>query len=192
MLFVNQTSVDFSNLKWAAGKVSTYKLRTHIVFDVQGAQHGALETFSVGQPVYDEEDNLMGFLACSLMSEVSYAERYNGERIPSAYWVIENPTAHCKVGKNIVTFWQRWHKVPKENSSGSLMSQLSTLQTTIDEIRNTQKDLNTALDVVESKLVKIKREATISSITSCKCFSGGCGGSARPSGDGSGGACCGS
>jgi len=64
---------------------------------------GAEETFSVGQPVYDVDGNIMGWLGVGLFSDVDYSSEI---RIPCEYWQICLPTKHCVVGKKVYTYWQ--------------------------------------------------------------------------------------
>ncbi|MBR1904876.1 MAG: hypothetical protein IJ819_00235 [Clostridiales bacterium] len=65
---------------------------------------GAAETFSIGQPVYDEDKNLMGYLGIGLYDALNYSCREI--RIPVEYWVICLPTSYCKAGKKVYTYWQ--------------------------------------------------------------------------------------
>lgn len=72
-------------------------------FGIGWQQMGAEETFSVGQPVYDKEGNLMGYLGIGLFRNLNYSEK---ERIPVSYWEICLPTVHCEQGKLVYTYWQ--------------------------------------------------------------------------------------
>lgn len=71
------------------------------------------DTFSIGMPVYDTEDNLMGYLGIGLYYNLNYSEgytgEYNGESIPVECWQICKPTPYCKEGKSVRTYWQRWN-----------------------------------------------------------------------------------
>jgi hypothetical protein len=72
---------------------------------------GICETFTIGQPVYDSDNNLMGYLGVGLYKNLDYAhdkDKYNGEKIPSEKWEIRNPTKYCQEGKQVFTYWQRW------------------------------------------------------------------------------------
>lgn len=73
-------------------------------FRVICQQYGAEESFSVGQPVYDENGNIMGYLGIGLCSDLDYA--VNGIRIPVEYWEICLSTEHCMEGKRVYTYWQ--------------------------------------------------------------------------------------
>ena len=68
------------------------------------AQLGAERTFSIGQPVYDKDHNLMGYLGIGLFHHLNYATK--DMRIPSEVWVVLMPTKYCKEGKKVFTYWQ--------------------------------------------------------------------------------------
>jgi len=65
--------------------------------------YGAERTFSVGQPVYDKDGNLLGYLGIGLYANLDYAV---GIRVPVEYWKICLPTQDCKEGKKVYTYWQ--------------------------------------------------------------------------------------
>ena len=69
-------------------------------------QMGARATFSVGQPVYDEDGNLMGYLGIGLYENLDYATGGELDRVPVEHWTICLPTPHCNVNKRIYTYWQ--------------------------------------------------------------------------------------
>jgi hypothetical protein len=103
---------DDGLLKLSAGTV--YKDRNR--FTVGYQTNGAEETFSIGQPVFDKDWNLMGYLGISLYSHLDYADRVPGRniatgepielRVPVEEWAIENHTPRCEEGKAIYTYWQ--------------------------------------------------------------------------------------
>ena len=72
---------------------------------ITGQMKGAEETFSIGQPIYDREHNLMGYLGISLYHSLDYSTD-NGMRIPVEKWVVLLPTKYCDQGKWVVTYWQ--------------------------------------------------------------------------------------
>jgi len=110
--FIDQKQVSTDKLLYSAGRVECGYRRDY--FTVADEQIGAKETFSVGQPVYDVDNNLMGYLKIGLYENLDYSNSYNGEEIPVESWEIGNPTKHCISGKQIITFWQRWDKeIPK-------------------------------------------------------------------------------
>ena len=69
---------------------------------------GAKDTFSVGQPVYDKDKNLMGYLGIGLFEHLDYAtdDDAGHPRIPVEHWTICLPTSHCVAGKEVFTYWQ--------------------------------------------------------------------------------------
>lgn len=93
--------VPESALQYEAGKVVADKYGFHIGWE----QYGAQETFSVGQPVYDEYGNIMGYLGIGLFSSLDYSTDRK-IRIPVSFWQICLPTQHCKAGKKVFTYWQ--------------------------------------------------------------------------------------
>lgn len=74
---------------------------------------GAEETFSIGQPVYDKDNNIMGWLGIGLFDNLDYSAYI---RVPCEYWQICLPTKFCKVGKKIYTYWQKRDKELKAES----------------------------------------------------------------------------
>ncbi|MDR0497682.1 MAG: hypothetical protein LBH42_08720 [Treponema sp.] len=102
--FVTQESVERDLLKYSAGQVSDDRERLIIAYQQKGAE----DTFSIGQPVYDKEYNLMGYMEIIVWGSLDYSERFNGENIPVEHWAIGNPTKYCRVGKQVLTYWQRW------------------------------------------------------------------------------------
>lgn len=68
-------------------------------------QKGATDTFSIGQPVYDGNQNLMGYLGITVFRNLDYSTE-SGIRIPVETWRICLPTKHCVVGKRVYTYWQ--------------------------------------------------------------------------------------
>ena len=103
--FIHQEEVPTELLKYKAGRVCAADGRG---FKICYEQKGAAETFSVGQPVYDEDNNLMGYMDIKLYEGLNYADRRNGEKIPVFSWGIGKPTKHCVAGKKVFTYWQRW------------------------------------------------------------------------------------
>lgn len=72
---------------------------------------GAEETLSIGQPVYDADSNLLGYLGVGICTNLNnstskLSDEFKDVRIPSYYWKICLPTPHCKPGKEVFTFWQ--------------------------------------------------------------------------------------
>ena len=74
-------------------------------FMISDQTKGAEETFSVGQPVYDKDNNLMGYLGIGLYANLDYSTERQ-VRIPVEYWIICLPTKFCESGKRVYTYWQ--------------------------------------------------------------------------------------
>lgn len=74
-------------------------------FAIAYEQKGAEETFSIGQPVYDKDKNLMGYLGIGLYASLDYSTE-GQVRIPCEYWMICLPTKYCIAGKKVYTYWQ--------------------------------------------------------------------------------------
>lgn len=94
-----ENDIDYEAIKYNAGKVSCDNGRYYVSFE----QVGARETFSIGQPVYDYENNIMGYLGIVPVEMLDYSSKI---RIPVEQWEICLPTEHCKAGKQIFTYWQ--------------------------------------------------------------------------------------
>lgn len=98
-----QKFVDKCNEKMAtqydAGKVLNNGNGFIIGFQTKGAE----ETFSVGQPIYDDDNNLMGYLGIGLYEHLDYATDI---RIPCEHWKICLPTKYCIEGKHVNTYYQ--------------------------------------------------------------------------------------
>lgn len=98
--------------KYHSGKIWFSKGR----YLINGAMVGTEETFSVGQPVFNENGDLLGFLSLHLLTNLNYATDDFEGRIPCEIWEIELPTTHCKHGIEVYTYWQnkeRWNKLLK-------------------------------------------------------------------------------
>lgn len=92
--------VDYKdNLIYSAGKVIVTNDECRVGFE----QYGAGETFSVGQPVYDRDGNLLGYLGVGLADSLDYSCSI---RVPVEYWTICLPTKYCTHGKQVYTYWQ--------------------------------------------------------------------------------------
>lgn len=85
--------------EYSAGVVCEDEDGFHIGYE----QMGARETFSVGQPVYDGDDHLMGYLGIGVYMHLDYAANI---KIPVERWEICLPTRNCKAGKKVYTYWQ--------------------------------------------------------------------------------------
>lgn len=107
--FIDHYKDENVETKYSAGTVSKRGGAFLVTFN----QIGAEESFSIGQPVYDKENDIMGYLGIGLFEHLDYST--DGQiRIPVEAWMICLPTKHCKEGKKIYTYWQM-----KENSQES-------------------------------------------------------------------------
>ena len=97
--FVEQIKMKNVATKYDAGTVCEIDGNFIIGYEMKGAE----ETFSIGQPVYDVDGNIMGWLGIGLYSSLNYSSEI---RIPCEYWQICLPTKHCVVGKKVYTYWQ--------------------------------------------------------------------------------------
>ena len=100
MRVVDQLKMGNVATKYDSGIVCEKDGNFIIGYEMKGAEH----TFSIGQPVYDVDGNIMGWLGIGLYSSLDYsAEKI---RIPCEYWQICLPTKHCVAGKKVYTYWQ--------------------------------------------------------------------------------------
>ena len=109
--FTRQKPVtDEPALGYSAGEIGVYKDGS---FAVNYQQSGAEETFSISQPMYDLENNLVGYLGIGCYYNLDYcveSDLHKREKIPAYYWSIEKPTEYCKPGVAVQTYWQRWRE----------------------------------------------------------------------------------
>lgn len=98
--------------KYHAGKVKKYEDGYMIAYETKGAA----ETFSIGQPVYDEDGKLMGYLGIGMYAYLDYVAE--GVEIPVEHWVICLPTSYCVEGKTVYTYWQNKERIAKLKDKG--------------------------------------------------------------------------
>ena len=99
--FIDHYKDENVDTKYDAGVVSKYENGFMIAYEMGGAK----ETFSIGQPVYDKDKNLMGFLGIGLYANLDYSTE-GRLRIPVEHWIICLPTKFCESGKRVYTYWQ--------------------------------------------------------------------------------------
>lgn len=87
--------------KYSAGIVRKYENEFIIAYEMKGAS----ETFSIGQPVFDKDKNIMGYLGISFYKHLDYSTE-GLIRIPVENWTICLPTEYCIDGKKVYTYWQ--------------------------------------------------------------------------------------
>lgn len=110
--FVNQyRNEEMLETKYDAGIVT----KNGDQFCVGYETNGAGKTFSIGQPVYDKDFNLMGYLGIGFWEHLDYA---GDMRIPVEMWTICLPTEHCIEGKHVYTYWQMM-EAKKENKDAA-------------------------------------------------------------------------
>ena len=99
--FIDHYKDENVTTKYDAGIVHKYGNDFIIAYE----QMGARDTFSIGQPVYDKDENLMGYMGIGLFANLNYSTE--GQiQIPVEYWSICLPTKHCIGGKKVFTYWQ--------------------------------------------------------------------------------------
>jgi len=101
--FIDHYKDNSVNTTYKAGRVCSQGKQYIIGYE----QYGAHEAFSVGQPVYDRDKNLMGYLGICLFDALDYCvDSKERLRIPVEVWSVCLPTKHCEVGKEVFTYWQ--------------------------------------------------------------------------------------
>lgn len=107
--FTEQNSIENGDLQYYGGRV-THNNGEYIV---GYSQRGAENTFSICQPVFDKDNNLLGYLGIGMYSHLDYTNHPHNINIPVYYWKICNPTKHCKVGIEVFTYWQNFMEETK-------------------------------------------------------------------------------
>lgn len=106
--FIEQIKIkDNMNTQYSAGMVCERNGNYIIGYEMQGAE----ETFSIGQPVYDKDNNIMGWLGIGLYEHLDYSAKV---RVPCEYWQICLPTKFCEAGKQVYTYWQMQKRSDEE------------------------------------------------------------------------------
>lgn len=97
--------------KYDSGVVAEYGKGYIVAYE----QKGASETFSIGQPVYDEEGNVMGYFGIGMYNSLDYANDIK-EKTPVEHWTICLPTKFCVSGKKIYTYYQNCERKEGEKN----------------------------------------------------------------------------
>lgn len=105
------TGVAEEDLKYDAGNIHAHYSGDFIV---DHAMRGAEETFSIGQPVYTDEGELIGYLGIGLFGNLDYYLDNLELRVPVEYWKICLPTKHCNAGVHVNTYYQNLKRGKKE------------------------------------------------------------------------------
>ena len=108
--FIEQLKIKDMDRQYNAGVVCENNGNYIIGYEMQGAE----ETFSIGQPVYDKDKNIMGWLGIGLFENLNYSAKV---RVPCEYWQICLPTKFCEVGKQVYTYWQMAEVEPQESEN---------------------------------------------------------------------------
>lgn len=107
---LEQLKIKDMDRQYNAGVVCENNGNYIIGYEMQGAE----ETFSIGQPVYDKDKNIMGWLGIGLFENLNYSAKV---RVPCEYWQICLPTKFCEVGKQVYTYWQMAEVEPQESEN---------------------------------------------------------------------------
>lgn len=78
--FIDQEKPDCDYINYTAGRICCDSSKGSKYFLISGQMHGAEDTFSIGQPIYDKDNNLMGYLKIGLCDNLNYTGIYNGEK----------------------------------------------------------------------------------------------------------------
>lgn len=103
---------------------------------INGAMIGAEETFSVGQPVFNKNGDLLGYLNLHLLTNLNYSTDGFDGRIPCEVWEIDLPTIHCKRGIEVYTYWQNQERKKNESNLKVVYEEIEKL---FDEISRGNK-----------------------------------------------------
>lgn len=106
--FVADIDSNYSeSIKYDAGHVETNG-------NIIQAQFGAIDTFSIGMPVFSTGNKFLGYLGLRLYENLDYAtesHRTNRHKIPVEHWVIEGYRGNRMP---IKTYWQVYGGVSDE------------------------------------------------------------------------------
>jgi hypothetical protein len=104
-LFYDQEKPDDKWLTYDSGKlVESSSGRLCIAYEERGARM----LYSVGQPIYDTDYNLLGHLGIGIYNNLNYCDSPNKEHdilIPVYFWSIENQTRFAISGTKVKTYW---------------------------------------------------------------------------------------
>ena len=111
--FTEQNEIGENSLQYSAGTIHSNDGDYILGY----SQKGAEDTFSICQPMFDENNNLIGYLGIDMYRSLDYTHRPHGVDIPCYYWKICNPTKYCKVGIKAFTYWQNYNEIKKGENS---------------------------------------------------------------------------
>ena len=101
--FIQQIKEENAKEKYKVDYSAGFVYQNGEALIVTYATKGAEDTFSIGQPIYDSEHNLLGYLGIGLYDTLDYASDI---RVPVSFWKICLPTEHCHHGVTVRTYWQ--------------------------------------------------------------------------------------
>jgi len=107
--FTEQNSIESGSLQYFGGKFA----HNNSEYIIGYSQKGAEDTFSICQPMFDEDNNLLGYLGIGMYSHLDYSDHPHKLNVPVYYWKICNPTKYCKVGIEVYTYWQNFKEETK-------------------------------------------------------------------------------
>lgn len=106
--FIDQLKMEKVDTQYEAGVVCEKDGNYIIGYEMRGAEN----TFSIGQPVYDKDKNIMGWLGIGLFENLNYSAKV---KVPCEYWQICLPTKFCEIGKQVYTYWQMTEFEPQKS-----------------------------------------------------------------------------
>lgn len=107
--FTEQDGIESGDLQYYGGRVEF----NNDEYIIGYSQRGAENTFSICQPMFDKNKNLIGYLGIGMYRHLNYTHNPHKIDIPCYYWKICNPTKHCKVGIDVFTYWQNFMEETK-------------------------------------------------------------------------------
>ena len=107
--FIKQENVESGSLQYSSG-ILQYNDDGYLI---GYEQKGAEDTFSICQPMFDKNNNLLGYLGIGMYSGLNYTHQPHKLNIPCYYWKICKPTKYCKVGIEVFTYWQNYKEETK-------------------------------------------------------------------------------
>ena len=108
--FTEQNNIESGYLKYSAGWVSS----NNGDYILGYSQKGAEDTFSICQPMFDKDNNLLGYLGIGMYRHLDYTHNPHDNNIPCYYWKICNPTKYCQDGIKAYTYWQTYEEEVKK------------------------------------------------------------------------------
>ena len=108
--FIEQNNIESGDLQYYAGRISS----NNGDYIIGYSQRGAEDTFSICQPMFDKDHNLLGYLGIGMYQHLDYTHHPHKTDIPCYYWKICSPTQYCQVGIEVFTYWQNYNEEVKK------------------------------------------------------------------------------